>query len=103
MRSFLWTTLIGGVLFLIPLAFVVAVIGKAFQVLRYVAAPIDRLIPIESLGGFALVEVITAGLLVLGCFVAGALSRAAGRDVAHTRSSRAFCCSSFLRTRGSRG
>ena len=71
MRSFMRTTIVGGFLFLTPLAFVVAVFGKAFQVIKVVATPLDNLFPIETVAGVAFVEVLTALIMLLCCFVAG--------------------------------
>ena len=82
MREFIRTTLIGGILFLIPLVMVVVVFGKAFQILKIVAIPVDKLIPIESVAGFALVEVLTAVIMLLCCLMAGLVARSPwGRNV----------------------
>jgi uncharacterized membrane protein len=68
-------TLIGGVLFLIPLVFVVVVFGKAFQIMKVVATPLGKLISIESFAGFAVVEILTVFIMVLCCLLAGMLAR----------------------------
>ena len=82
MRKFIRTTLIGGILFLIPLVMVVVVFGKAFQILKIVATPLGKLIPIESVAGFALVEVLTAVVMLLCCLMAGLVARSSwGRNV----------------------
>ena len=75
LRRLIGTTLIGGVLFLIPLVFVVVVFGKAFQIMKVVATPIGKLIPIESVAGFAIVEILTASILILSCLLVGILAR----------------------------
>ncbi len=75
MRSFMRTTIVGGFLFLTPLAFVVAVFGKAFQVIKVVATPLDNLFPIETVAGVAFVEVLTVLIMLLCCFVAGLFAR----------------------------
>ncbi len=75
LRRLIRTTLIGGVLFLIPLVFVVVVFGKAFQIMKVVAAPLGKLITIESFAGFAIVEILTAFVLVLSCLLAGLVAR----------------------------
>jgi len=81
MRSFIRTTVIGGVLFLIPLAVVVAVLGKAFEVLKVLATLLSRLIPIETVVGIAIVEILTVGIMLLCCFASGLLARSsAGRS-----------------------
>ena len=68
-------TLIGGVLFLVPLVFVVVVFGKAFQIMKVVATPLGKLISIESFAGFAVVEILTVFIMVLSCLLAGILAR----------------------------
>lgn len=59
MRQLIRTTLVGGIIFLIPLVFVVAVFGKAVQIMKSVAVPIGDLIPIESVAGVAIVPILT--------------------------------------------
>jgi uncharacterized membrane protein len=68
-------TLIGGVLFLIPLVFVVVVLGKAFQIMKVVATPLGKLVTVESVAGFAVVEILTVLIMILSCLLAGALAR----------------------------
>ena len=75
LRRLIRTTLIGGILFLIPLVFVVVVVGKAFQIMKVVATPVAKLIPVENVAGYAVVELLTAGILILGCLLAGVLAR----------------------------
>ena len=48
LRRLIRTTLVGGVLFLIPLVFVVVIVGKAFQIMKVVATPLANLISVES-------------------------------------------------------
>jgi uncharacterized membrane protein len=69
------TTLVGGALFLIPLVFVVVILGKAFQIMKVIATPIGKLIPVDSIAGVALVEVLTVFIMILSCLLAGLLAR----------------------------
>ncbi len=71
------TTILGGVIFLIPLAFVVIVLTKAFEVSMLLAKPIERLVPIEHLAGIALLDIIAIILLLVICFVAGLVAKSA--------------------------
>ena len=75
MLTLIKTTLIGGIMFLIPLVFVVVIIGKAFQILKVVAMPIGRLITIESVAGIAVVEILTVAIMVLLCLIFGLFAR----------------------------
>lgn len=71
------TTLIGGVLFLVPVVFLVIILDKAFQLTMSVAEPMDRLLPDSSIGGFALMNLIAILLIACLCFLAGLLARTA--------------------------
>jgi len=75
MRKIIRTTLIGGVLFLVPLVVVVVLLGKAFAILRTVAEPLSKSIPVEHIGGVAPVVVITALLMFVLCFLVGLIAR----------------------------
>jgi uncharacterized membrane protein len=74
-RDLIWITLIGGFIFLIPLVFVVVVVGKAFQIMKTVAVPLGNMIPYETVGGFALVPILTGLILFFSCLTAGMLAR----------------------------
>ena len=69
--GFLKTTVIGGVIFLIPLIIIVAILGKAFQIMMRVAEPLSALVPIDSVVDIAVVNLIAVALIILACFVAG--------------------------------
>ena len=70
LRRLIRTTLIGGFLFLLPLVLVVVVLGKAFQIMKVVATPLGKLIPIESVAGFAIVEILTVLIMIVCCLLA---------------------------------
>jgi uncharacterized membrane protein len=65
------TTILGGVLFLVPLAFIAIVLGKAFEVSMLLATPLDGLIPLKSVAGIALANIIAVILILAICFAAG--------------------------------
>lgn len=69
------TTILGGILFLIPLAVVSIVLGKAFQLSMLVAQPLDTIIPIESVAGVAFVNILAIILILMICFLAGVIAR----------------------------
>jgi uncharacterized membrane protein len=72
---FLKTTVIGGIVFLVPLIIIVAIIGKAIEIMKKVAEPLSALMPIDSVGDIAIVNIITFALIVLVCFLAGLAAR----------------------------
>ena len=71
------TTLIGGVVLLLPLVVALAVIGQGAALVGKAAAPLIALLPDKSVGGVALATLATLALLLLLCFGAGLLARAA--------------------------
>jgi uncharacterized membrane protein len=75
MFRFLKTTILGGILFLVPIVIFIAVIGKALQLTHKLATPLARMLPVESVGGLAVVELIALGILILVCFIAGLAAR----------------------------
>lgn len=68
-------TLIGGVVFLIPLVIVVVTVGKAFHIIKVLAQPLTRLLPIHTVAGFAFVDFLTVVLMVVLCLLAGFAAR----------------------------
>lgn len=75
MKKFLITTALGGVLFLIPLAFIAMILGKAFQIMSLVAKPIEKLMPIDSIAGVGIINIVAVVIMLLVCVVTGILAR----------------------------
>lgn len=73
--DFIKTTIIGGLIFLIPFVLVVVVVGKAVQIMRGIAGPLQNLISINSIAGISLINLIAIILVILICFIAGLLAR----------------------------
>jgi uncharacterized membrane protein len=74
---FLRTTLVGGLLFLVPIIVVVAIIGKALVLAHRLVDPLAERIPFESVIGLRTPVLLAVGVLVLFCFLAGFLARTA--------------------------
>jgi uncharacterized membrane protein len=72
--NFLKTTLIGGMFFLIPLVVLGIVIAKAIGFMLVVAEPMAKILPIDSVGGIALANLIALAIVLLICFLAGLLA-----------------------------
>lgn len=71
------TTLIGGALFLVPLVVLIMVLGKAIGVMMVVATPMADVLPIDTVGGVALANLLALlGVLVV-CYIAGLVARIA--------------------------
>jgi uncharacterized membrane protein len=75
--QFLTTTLIGGLLFLVPVVFLAFILGKAFGFMLVVAKPMATWIPIDRVGGVAIANLIALLAIILLCFLAGLLARSA--------------------------
>ncbi len=74
MIKFIKTTVIGGLLFLIPFILLVIILTKVHSLLLVVAKPLDDLIPLEQIGGVALANILVALMIILICFIAGILA-----------------------------
>jgi len=75
MKKFFVTAAIGGMLFLVPLVFMVLILGKAFQIMTRVAEPISRLLPVDHIAGVALINVVAVLLILLVCVIAGLVAK----------------------------
>ncbi len=73
--QFIKTTILGGVIFLIPFVVVIAVLGKAHQIMMLVAEPMSDWIPIEEVGGIALANVLALVAIVMSCFLFGLMAK----------------------------
>ena len=82
MRKFILTTVLGGVLFLIPFVLVVILLGKGFRIMRTVAGKVDLLFPVDSVVGLPIVDVLAVLFLISCCFIAGLAARSSrGREL----------------------
>lgn len=75
--EFIKTTFIGGLVFLVPIVIVVVIVGKAFQIMMVVAKPMSDWIPVDSVGGIAMANVLALATIVLACFIFGVIARSA--------------------------
>ena len=73
--QFIKTTILGGVIFLIPFVVVIAVLGKAHQIMMLVAEPMSDWIPIEEVGGIALANVLALVAIVMSCVLFGLMAK----------------------------
>jgi uncharacterized membrane protein len=74
---FFRTTLIGGLLFLVPIIVVVAVFGKALALTHKLMDPLAEHIPVESIVGLRTPMLLAIVVIVLFCFLAGLFARTA--------------------------
>lgn len=75
MMKFLKTTIIGGLVFLLPAVLVLLILSKAMFAAQAIAAPLAERLPRIALFGLGTVSLIAILLLMLVCFVAGIFAR----------------------------
>jgi uncharacterized membrane protein len=68
------TTVLGGLIFLVPFVVVLLILGKAFAITRTMAAPIAEAIGVDHVGAFALIDMLAVLLLIGVCWLAGHLA-----------------------------
>jgi uncharacterized membrane protein len=73
--QFIATTIIGGLLFLVPVVFLVFVLTKAVGFMMIIAEPMADFIPIDSVGGVALANLIAIVAVIFVSFFAGLIAR----------------------------
>ena len=69
------TTLIGGMLFLVPLVIIILVVGKAIGVMMLVAEPMAKFLPVDTVGGVALANILALLCVLFLCYLAGLIAR----------------------------
>ncbi len=73
--EFLKTTILGGLIFLVPMVALGLILGKAIGIMLVIAEPMANFIPLDAIGGVALANLIAAAIVLLLCFLAGLLAR----------------------------
>ena len=85
----LTTTVIGGLIFLLPLIVVLALLGQGLALVSGVAAPLAAYLPEREIGGVAAVTLVGLVLILLMCYGAGLVARAAfGRALSESLENR---------------
>ena len=71
MTRFIKTTILGGILFIVPIVIFIAIIGKALELSNIIAVPLANRLVVDSAGDFMVVHVIALSILLFFCFIAG--------------------------------
>ena len=86
--NFIKTTIIGGLVFLVPVAILGMVLVKVFALMIAIAEPMADFLPIDAVGGIAIANLLAVLIILAICFVAGLAARvgpvAAAIDKAET-------------------
>jgi uncharacterized membrane protein len=75
MLKFLRTTLVGGVVFLIPIVVLMMLLGKALALAHKLVDPLAEHLPVDSVIGVKTPVLLAIVLIVLFCFLAGFIAR----------------------------
>ena len=73
--TFIKTTVMGGLLFLVPVVFLVFILSEAMDYMLVIAEPMADWIPVDTVGGVALANLIAVVIMILICFIAGLVGR----------------------------
>jgi uncharacterized membrane protein len=73
--QFIKTTMLGGLIFLVPLVVVTVVLAKAHEVMAKVAKPFSALIPLDTVGGVAIANLLAILAILLCCLIAGMIAK----------------------------
>ena len=75
LKKFLKTTIIGGLLFLVPVILLLVILGHAMRLVDKVAAPIAAEFPVHEIAGVAVASVVAVLVLLVLAFFAGLVAR----------------------------
>ncbi|MDX6190914.1 DUF502 domain-containing protein [Flavobacterium sp. FlaQc-52] len=69
------TTLVGGILFLVPLAIFFILLEKAYHIVQKITLPLSSHLPKVKILGLALQEIIGLVIIIVICFLAGIVAK----------------------------
>jgi len=81
--KFLKVTIIGGIVFLVPITVLLMIFSKIVNFLAKLATPLAAWLPVDRVGGVALADLVAIFGIIVLCFLAGlvARSRAVTRSI----------------------
>jgi uncharacterized membrane protein len=75
MLKFIKTTVLGGIIFLVPVVIFIAIVAKGLEIANKLAAPLAEVLPVHSVGDLAIVHLLALTILILICFISGLVVR----------------------------
>lgn len=69
------TTFIGAILFLVPISGLILILARPLEIAKKLVAPIDELLPFESVIGLETPVALALLLIIFVCFLAGLFAR----------------------------
>lgn len=76
---FIITTVIGGLVFLVPVAFAGYILYRLVMAMVQIAEPLTGWIPVDTVAGVALANLVALGVVIALCFVAGLPAKVANQ------------------------
>jgi len=76
-KTFLRVTIVGGLMFLVPVVLLLLVLRRAMQFAAKIATPIAATLPVGPAGGIAVATIVSVIILLILAFGAGMLARTA--------------------------
>ncbi len=84
LQTFLKTTLVGGLMFLVPLVLVLVVLNHGLRLASKIGAPLAKMLPVSHIGGIGVAALLSGAILLLIALLAGLAARTAmGRRITH--------------------
>ena len=77
LTAFLKTTIVGGALYLVPIALILVVLGKVHAITSKLVAPLAQQLELHDVGGIHAARILAIVAVVLACFLAGLFARTA--------------------------
>jgi len=75
LKKFVKTTIVGGLLFLVPVILLIVILGHAMRIVGNLASPIAAAFPENEIAGVAVATLVAAVILLLAAFMAGLAAR----------------------------
>lgn len=83
-KAFLKTTLVGGLMFLVPLVLVLVVLSHGLKLASKIGTPLAKMLPVSQIGGIGVAALLSGAILLLIALLAGLAARTAmGRRITH--------------------
>jgi uncharacterized membrane protein len=83
-KTFFKATLVGGVMFLVPVVLVLLVLAHGLKLAARIGVPLAKLLPVSEMGGIGVATLLSAAILLLVAFAAGFAARTSvGRSITH--------------------
>lgn len=73
--NFFKTTIIGGAVFLVPLVFLIFILGQAVGFMMIIAQPLADWLPVDTVGGVAMANLLAVLAIIVVSFIAGLVAR----------------------------